>query len=94
MGSLLFVSIHAIKTYQRNIEMQKQSIQEIIHRYDDEWLRIPGVEGMGVGELDERPCIVIFASIPADELGMLIPEHIEGYPVIIKETDTFEAGGS
>lgn len=73
--------------------MQKKSIQEIIQKYDDVWLSIPGVEGIGIGELDKKPCIVIFASIPEDKLGKQIPKYIEGYPVTVKETGTFEASG-
>ena len=49
-----------------------------------------GVVGVGEGECDGRPCIVVFVSVPVSELADAIPRQFLGYPVQLRE-DEFTA---
>lgn len=69
--------------------MNTTAVSIIIQKHSDKWMKISGVEGVGEGLHQEKPCIVIFASVPADDLKIRIPETIDGYPVVIHESGTF-----
>ena len=71
--------------------MAGKTIEQVRKEYTDNWMSIPGVEGTAIGLFENKPCIKIFSSIKAEELRSKIPITIEGYPVIIKETGTFQA---
>ena len=69
----------------------KRTIEQVQEAYTDEWMEIPGVQGTAIGLFEDKPCIRIFSSLPAEELKDKIPSVVESYPVIIEETGTFRA---
>lgn len=71
--------------------MAGKSIEQVQAECTDEWMAIPGVEGVAIGLLGDKPCIKIFSSKKAEELQGKIPSVVEGHPVIIEETGTFRA---
>ncbi|UCE50277.1 MAG: hypothetical protein JSW47_08945 [Phycisphaerales bacterium] len=71
--------------------MAQRSIEQVHEEYTAQWMEIPGVQGIGIGLFEDKPCIRIFSSVPAEELKDKIPSVVEGYPVIIEETGTFHA---
>ena len=73
--------------------MSQKKIEQIQEEHTNEWMAIPGVEGIGIGLFRDKPCIKIFSSISSELLRNKIPSTIEGYPVIIEETGTFRALG-
>ena len=67
------------------------TIQEVLARETDAWMALPGVHGTGIGLCDGSPCIKVFASVPADDLGEHIPTEIDGYTVVIEASGGFQA---
>lgn len=81
--------------YQSGMEkmkpMPEQTIEQVQEAHADEWMAIPGVQGVGIGMSDDRPCIVIFSSVDPQQLGKTIPSTVQGHPVVIRQTGTFHA---
>ncbi len=71
--------------------MENKSIEEVQESHEEEWLSIPGVVGVGIGECEGSPCIQIMVEKKTDSLSARIPSRIEGYVVNIKETGAFRA---
>jgi hypothetical protein len=71
--------------------MAERSVEQVQEAHTDEWMAIPGVEGVAIGLFEDKPCIKILSSKKAEELRARIPSLVEGYPVIIEETGTFRA---
>ena len=70
---------------------EKKAIEQVQEAYTNQWMEIPGVHGTGIGLFEGKPCIKIFSSKKAEELRGKIPSDVEGYPVIIEVTGTFQA---
>ncbi len=68
-----------------------ETIEAALERVTDDWMKIPGVEGTGIGLCDDRPCIKVFVSRPASELDPPLPEEVGGHPVKLEPTGTFRA---
>ena len=71
--------------------MPEKTIEQVQEEHTDGWMAIPGVEGVAISICDGKPCISILSSVKPQKLQDKIPNTIEGYPVIIKETGTFRA---
>ena len=73
--------------------MAERPIEQVQAEHTDEWMRIPGVVGTGVGLHEGRPCILIMTSADPGQIDANIPQIVEGYPVIIENTGEFRALG-
>jgi hypothetical protein len=71
--------------------MSAMSIEEVLMKYTDNLMSIPGVVGTGQGLFDGKSCIKVFVVKKTPELEDKIPEKLEGYPVKIKETGVIRA---
>ena len=65
-------------------------IEDIKKKYELGWMKIRGVEGVGITEEEGRPVIVLYISEESEELQK-IPDHIEGCPVVKKISGEFNA---
>jgi hypothetical protein len=73
--------------------MPAKTIEQVLNERTDQWMAIPGVVGVAIGEFKSKPCIRIFTSTKPQQLRAKIPPTVEGYPVIIEETGPFRALG-
>ena len=80
-----------LATSETGYTMPEKSIEQVQKEYSNKWMSIPGVEGTAVGLENNKSCILVFSSIETELLHKKLPKEIEGYPVIIKCTGTFEA---
>lgn len=71
--------------------MPEKSIEEVLKKYTPELMSKPGVVGTGQSLCDGQPCIKVFVAKETPELKEEIPENLEGYPVVIKESGKFRA---
>jgi len=71
--------------------MPAKTIEQVLNERTNEWMAIPGVVGVAIGEFKGKPCIRIFSSTKPQQLHAKIPSTVEGYPVIIEETGPFRA---
>lgn len=73
--------------------MANKTIQKVLQDKTNEWMNLPGVEGVAIGEHQGESCIRIFTSVNPNDLREKIPSNVEGYPVIIEKTGGFGALG-
>lgn len=67
-------------------------LSDVIARHAPRLLALPGVIGIGEGQVAHRPCLVLMVNCPDGELPDL-PATLEGYPVIVERTGRFQAQG-
>ena len=68
----------------RSREMPPKSIKTVLEEHTDVWMKIPGVVGTGIGELNERPCISIYFDKKSDALRSKFPPSVDGHPVNVE----------
>lgn len=71
--------------------MSKKTIEQVLEERTDQWMAIPGVEGTAIGLFEDKPCIMILSSVATRQLRSKIPETLNGYRVVIRQTGTFRA---
>lgn len=71
--------------------MPGKTIEQVLNERTNEWMAIPGVVGVAIGEFKGKPCIRIFTSARPQQLPAKIPPAIEGYSVIIEQTGPIRA---
>ena len=70
-------------------EMREQTIEEVQDAHTEEWMSLPGVVGIGIGQCEGEPCIRVFLSQPSPEAADAIPAQVDGYPVELEVTGEF-----
>lgn len=68
----------------------KKSIEEVKKEHEMEWIKLPGIEGVGLSKENEEDVIVVFYSDQNASKDQ-IPSEVEGYKVIIKNNSEFKA---
>lgn len=86
---LLFSFVHCYREHQK--VMPQKPIEQVLKEHTDSLMAIQGVVGVGEGELDGRPCIVVFLADDREELRARIPKEIEDYIVKVEVTGEFRA---
>jgi len=71
--------------------MPSKTIEQVLNERTNEWMAIPGVVGVAIGEFKGKPCIRIFTSARPQQLRAKIPPTIEAHPVIIEQTGPIRA---
>ena len=72
-------------------EMQGKDIKDVLEKYSDTLMDIPGVVAVGQGEWQGNLCIRVFVSNQNNDTLEQIPDTIEGYKVIVEESGEFRA---
>lgn len=71
--------------------MPKPTIEQVQEKYQDQWMAIPGVVGVGIGAVDDKPVIKVLVVQKTPALEQKIPKMVEGYSVVIEETGEIRA---
>jgi hypothetical protein len=71
--------------------VNEKTIEQVLEEKTDQWMAIPGVEGTAIGHFEDQPCIMILSSVAPHQLRSKIPETLNGYQVVIRQTGTFRA---
>jgi len=71
--------------------LNKRRIEEVLKDHTDELMAIPGVVAVAVGESGGKPCLRVFIEDDSSVLLRDIPDHIEGYNVLITESGKFQS---
>jgi hypothetical protein len=67
--------------------MTRRPLAEVIAAHGAALLEVPGVVGVYEGRLESgEPCLTIMVVRADDALRRRLPEALEGYPVVIRET--------
>jgi hypothetical protein len=67
------------------------SIADVLKRNTDSLMAIPGVVGVGQGEQNGAPTVYIMVTKLTDSLRAALPDSIDGYAVVIKQTGEIRA---
>ena len=87
LGAIAYAeNSHEAKEY-----MQSKPIEIVASAHTDSLMSIKGVVGVGIGELNGKPCIKVMLDKKTRRLVKQIPKSLEGYPVVIEETGEFKA---
>lgn len=62
------------------------SIEQAFNAHHDRLMSIPGVTGLGLGEKDGRPAIVILVQKLTPTLRASLPRTLNGFPVVVEES--------
>ncbi len=71
--------------------MTEPGIKQANRTLTDSVIDLPGVSGVGIGECEGEPCLVVMVAEKTDELLKLIPSSVDGFPVVVEETGEFRA---
>jgi hypothetical protein len=73
------------------IGMTESGIEQANRTLTDSVIDLPGVSGVGIGECEGEPCLVVMVAEKTDELLKVIPSSVDGFPVVVEETGAFRA---
>ena len=62
------------------------NIEEVLDRHRDRLMAIPGVSGLGIGDKDGSPAIVIMVRQLTPDLKARLPRALEGHPVVVEQS--------
>ena len=91
MGSAAVFSHRDVEKEQSDQDMPKLTIEQVQAKYQDRWMRVPGIVGVGIGAAKGKPVIKVLVVKKTMELEQQIPKEAEGYPVVIEETGEIRA---
>lgn len=70
----------------------QQTIREIKKKYEQQWLAIKEVVGVGIGTLENKEIGIIISVIKLDDtIRKKIPNEVEGVKIEIRESGEFKA---
>lgn len=72
-------------------DVQNRPIEDVLAEKSSEWMKIEGVVGVGQGEREGKPCLLVLVSRPLGDYADVLPESVDGYAVITEETDPIRA---
>ena len=62
------------------------NIEEVLDRHRDRLMAIPGVSGLGIGDKDGNPAIVIMVRQLTPDLKARLPRALEGHAVVVEQS--------
>jgi len=67
-------------------------IQDVLEAHRREIHAVAGVVGLSEGALEDgTPCVLVMVEGDAAEAAARLPDHLGGYPVVVRTTGSFEA---
>jgi hypothetical protein len=70
----------------------QQKIREVKKKYEEEWLSIKEIVGIGIGTLSDENIGIVISVIRLEKgIQEKIPDQIEGVKIEIRETGEFKA---
>ena len=68
-----------------------KTIQDVLQEHTDEWMAIPGVIGLAVGDCEGEACIKVLVIETSPEVTEKIPSSAGGFPVALQRTGEIRA---
>ena len=69
--------------------MPSETMRRVLERHEQGVVSLPGVVGVAEGEADGRPCINVYVVGKSPEVTRQIPAHLEGWPIVVRESGEF-----
>lgn len=71
--------------------MSDRTIEQVQQEHTDEWMAIPGVVGVALGQSAGKACILVLTAADTERVREQIPATVDGYPVVIQYTGNIRA---
>lgn len=65
-------------------------LSDVVARHAPRLLSLPGVVGLGEGQREGSPCLIVLLACPEGESPDL-PATLDGYPVVVERTGRLQA---
>jgi len=65
------------------------NLDKIFHDYAEACMKIPGVEGVGIGEKHHQKALIIYTSLSSQTLAEQLSDQACDIPIVIRSTDHF-----
>lgn len=62
------------------------NIEQVFDGHHDQLMAVPGVTGLGIGDQNGKPAIVIMVRQLTPDQKARLPQSLEGYPVVVEES--------
>ena len=62
------------------------NIDKVLDNHQNQIMDIPGVVGVGIGNKDGKPAIVVMVKQLTPELKRRLPQTLEGCPVVVEQS--------
>jgi hypothetical protein len=66
-------------------------IEQAFAQHHDQLMEVPGVTGLGIGEKDGQPAIVVMVGERTAELEARLPRSLAGHPVVVEQSGEISA---
>lgn len=63
-------------------ENSRPTIQRVVTDHGRQWLDLPGVVGVGIGAMDETPCVKVYFCDEQSLHVVTLPHDVAGYRII------------
>ena len=64
----------------------RMTIEQALDRHHDRLMAVPGVTGLGIGDKDGRPAIIMMVRQLTPDLKARLPRVLEGHPVVVEQS--------
>ncbi len=71
---------------ERGAAVAKRPIDDVLAAHGDSLLALPGVVGTAIGLCEGEQCIKVFLADSSPVARKRIPDHLEGYGVVVEVT--------
>lgn len=67
------------------------SIEQTLENHQERLMAIPGVTGVGIGNKDNKPVIVVMTTASSPQIKAMLPQTLDGHPVVMEPTGEISA---
>jgi len=71
--------------------MSGKTIEQVQQEHTDEWMEIPGVVGVALGQSVGKACILVLTAADTEQVREQVPATVDGYPVVLQYTGDVRA---
>ena len=62
------------------------TIEQTLENHQERLMAIPGVNGVGIGNKDGKPVIVVMTVQSSPQIIAMVPQSLDGHPVVTEQT--------
>lgn len=67
------------------------NIEQTLENHQEQLMSIPGVTGVGIGNKDNKPVIVVMTKEFSPQAKAMLPQTLDGHPVVVEQTGEISA---
>ena len=67
------------------------TIEQAFDQHHDRLMAVPGVTGLGIGDKDGKPAIIVMVKQLTPELKASLPQSLASHPVVVEQSGEISA---